>query len=134
MILDSNIWIAYVYTDDALHTQAVRLIENSTDYPSIIFEYNLLEAVTVLARLTGKAKANDFLDLILNTDGIEILPSSPELFEAVVVCYKAHTQRTLSFADYALLHLSRTIPVATFDSKLKNAIKRDKGKYYASAV
>lgn len=130
MIVDSNIWIAYLYTDDALHKQAVQLIEGGTEHPVMIFEYSIVETVTVLARRSGKETANRFLELIQDNRDIEILPSSPELFEAVVACYKAHTQRNLSFADYALLYLSRSTPIATFDAKLRNAIKRDKGKYY----
>lgn len=130
MILDSNIWVAYLYTDDALHMQAARLVEEATERPLVIFEYMVAETVTVLARLTGKASADSFLDLIQNNSEIEILPSSPELFAAIVACYKTHTQRNLSFADYALLYLSRNMPVATFDIKLRNAIKRDKGRYY----
>lgn len=134
MILDANIWIAYLYTDDTLHKQAVRLIENVSERPVTIFEYSIVEAVTVLAQRAGKETANRFLELMQDNRDIEILLSSPELFEAIVACYKTHTERALSFADYALLYLSRTTPVATFDNKLRNAIKRDKGKYYDWAI
>lgn len=134
MIFDSNIWIAYFYTDDALHEQSTRLIEGATEHPLTIFEYNVVETVTVLAQHSGKETANRFLDLISDNRDIRVLPSSPELFEATVQCYKTHTQRNLSFADYALLYLSHTTPIATFDTKLRNAIKRDKGKYYAGMM
>ena len=51
MILDSNFWVAYLYTDDALHMQAARLVEEATERPLVIFEYMGAETVTVLARL-----------------------------------------------------------------------------------
>lgn len=133
MILDSNIWIAYLYVDDVLHKQAARLVEEMTERPLVIFEYSIMETVTVLAQRAGKETANRFLELIRDNRDIETLPSSPELLEAIVNCYKTHTQRNLSFADYALLHLSHTTPIVTFDTKLRNAIKRDKGKYYDGA-
>lgn len=64
MILDSNIWIAYLYTDDALHERAVRFVEQTAERPLIVFEYQVVETVTLMARLTRKASANSFLDLM----------------------------------------------------------------------
>lgn len=127
-MFDSNIWIAYLYTDDSLHERAVRLVEQTTERPLIVFEYQVVETVTLLARRSGKALADSFLNALRNSTEVKIMLSSPELFGAIAHCYQNHAQRTLSFADYALLYLSQSTPVATFDTKLRNAIKRDNGK------
>lgn len=134
MMIDSNIWIAYLYTDDALHERAVRFVEQTAERPLIVFEYQVVETVTLLARCSGKALADSFLNALRNSNEIKIMLSSPELFGAIAHCYKNHAQRALSFADYALLYLSQSTTVATFDTKLRNAIKRDKGKYYDGAI
>lgn len=130
MILDANIFIAYLYPKDALHKTARHFIDTVAQKPFSIFEYTVAETVTVLAKRSGKATADQFLDLITDNEVVQVLPSSRELFQAIAHCYQNHAQRALSFADYALLYLSQSIPVATFDIKLRNAIKRDKGKYY----
>lgn len=129
MILDANIWIAYLYPKDALHKTARQFIDVAGQKPFTLFEYTVAETVTVLSRRSGKATADRFLDLITDNADVRVLPSSLELFQAIAKCYKTHSQRNLSFADYALLYLSRNMPVATSDIKLRNAIKQDKGKY-----
>lgn len=133
MILDSNIMVAYLYPEDALHTAARQFID-TLQKPLEMFEYHVAETATVLSRRSGKATADRFLDLVADNADIKILPSSFELFQAIVACYRAHNQRALSFADYTLLYLSQSTPIATFDTKLRNAIKRDKGKYYEGTV
>lgn len=133
MMLDSNIMVAYLYPQDALHKTARQFIDTAQKLFEM-FEYHVAETATVLSRRSGKETADRFLDLVADNADIKILPSSLELFRAIAACYQAHNQRALSFADYALLYLSQSTPVATFDAKLRNAIKRDKGRYRDGAM
>lgn len=133
MMLDSNIMVAYLYPQDSLHKTARQFIDTAQK-PFEMFEYHVAETSTVLSRRSDKETADRFLDLVADNADIRILPSSLELFQAIAACYRAHNQRALSFADYALLHLSQSVPIATFDNKLRNAIKRDKGRYYEGVM
>lgn len=130
ILLDTNVWTGYIYTDDSLHAKSVECIENAVDTPLVLFEYVAIETITVLAHRSGKRDADRFIDYAQNTDGIEVLSSSEELLGEVMAFYSGHAQRNLSFTDYALLYLSHHATIATFDVKLRNAIKREGGNVY----
>jgi predicted nucleic acid-binding protein len=123
IILDSNIWIAYLNKEDAQHKKAVSLFEEIDD-GVIISEYILLEVITVLAMKVNKKVADSFINFVFNNQDIKILPSSGELFSNFLKGFLKHKKNNLSFVDISLLVLSKKYSVFSFDKELEKEIKK----------
>ncbi len=123
MILDTSVWIAYLNLDDSQHNKARRIFASLDPSTRIIVpEYIYLEIVTVLAQRVGKVFSARFMDTITNNTGIQLLPSTPEFFQKVNQTFQKIQSKDISFVDAALVYLSKTYPVVTFDKKLQNEI------------
>ncbi len=123
IILDSNIWIAFLNVDDANHKKAEKIFEETKE-KIILTEYILLETVTVLSQKAEKKVSDSFIKEAVNNRDIEILPSSEEFLNGVIKLYLSKKNKNLSFVDYSLLYLSKKIKVITFDKTLQREIKK----------
>jgi predicted nucleic acid-binding protein len=125
IILDSNIWIAYLNMNDSQHAKADMIfIETERSGSKIVLsEYLILEITSVLAMKVSKQSADDFLKLALNNSDIVNIASDNNFFEEVVSLFKKQKNQKLSFVDVSLLYLSKNFKVATFDENLQKAIK-----------
>ncbi len=124
VILDSNVWIAFLNKNDSNHKKADEIFNKLANRREkiIITEYILLEVVTVLSQKVGKKLADQFIEIAGNTKRIEIISSSADFLNDVLTFYLKQKNRNLSFVDYSLLYLSRQYEILTFDKELKRKI------------
>lgn len=124
VILDSNVWIAFLNKNDSNHKKADEIFNKLVNKREkiIITEYILLEVVTVLSQKVGKKLADQFIEIAGNTKRIEIISSSADFLNDVLTFYLKQKNRNLSFVDYSLLYLSRQYEILTFDKELKRKI------------
>lgn len=120
-VLDSSVWIAYLNADDSQHQKAVRVFSD-IDGQLLLPEYVVLEVYTVLVTRVGKKEANAFLDVCVNNKGIRILLTDESFFLGVVDACQKQPRNGLSFADVALIALSKTHRVITFDALLQKSL------------
>lgn len=123
-ILDADVWIAYLNTEDSQHAKAVKVIGELEAKQEIIGvpEYVVLEVVTVVRRIAGATIATVFMATVAENALVRILPSDTSLFRSV--CFAVYHARVpkLSFTDIALLRLAQKHRVITFDRALARAI------------
>ena len=122
VILDTNIWYAYLSEDDYLHVRAENVFETMDD-DILIPEYVLSELCSLLARKKRKDSADRFIELAESNEHVELLPSSPQFFSEVRSRFQSIQSSRLSFVDVALIVLSHSIRVYTFDATLYKHLK-----------
>ena len=122
VILDANVWIAFLRKNDTTHERA-RKVFGQIKGIVILPEYVLLEVVTVLSQKVGKEYSNRFLQMVTGNKEIIIVPSSSFFLSSLVEFYLASVHSKLSFVDHALLYLSKEILVITFDKALHRALR-----------
>lgn len=122
VVLDTNIWYAHLSKDDYRHAKAEKLFD-AIDDDILIPEYVLSELCTLLARKKRKDAANQFIEVAENNEHIELLPSSPQFFSEVRTFFQSIQSSRLSFVDVALIVLSRSFRVHTFDATLYKRLK-----------
>lgn len=127
IILDSNVWVAYLNKNDSQHKKAEEIFSHLTAGLAVP-EYVILEVCSVLTLKANKSIADKFLEFITDNQDIEILFSNHVFFTGVIVCFKNTSQQKLSFTDIALVYLSKTHKVITFDKQLEKAIKQASAK------
>jgi len=121
-ILDSNVWIGFLYKDDALHKKAEKIFQ-LCEKPIVIPEYIAIETSSVLSQKAGKRIADGFLELIMQSKDVEALFAEDQFFIEVIEFFKHGKEKRLSFIDVALLYLSRSYQIITFDKNLEKALK-----------
>lgn len=122
VVLDTNIWYAHLSEDDYRHERAEKIFDGIDD-DILIPEYVLSELCTLLARKKKKDIANGFIKITENNEHIELLPSSSQFFSDVRVLFQSIQSSRLSFVDVALIVLSRSFRVYTFDAALYKHLK-----------
>lgn len=125
-ILDTSVWIALFHKEDSQHKKALALTTKLKEI--VVPEYVILEVCTVLRAKAGGGVAEQFLEYALNSDNVTVLYSDSKLFGGTTKLFQHTHSKKLSFVDTALLYLSRTHDVVTFDKELARAIERN-GKY-----
>lgn len=123
-ILDSNIWIAFFYESDSQHKKAEEIIRKLGAF-IIVPEYVVVEVSSILRFNAGEKISNMFLDGIFDNENIDILPSDENFFNSVVENFKNCENKKLSFVDTALLCLSESYNIITFDKDLQKAINKN---------
>ena len=123
LVLDSNVWIAFLYEKDPNHNKAAKVFE-VLKAKIILTEYVFLEVVTVLSQKAGKDVSDNFIKNVTNNQDIIILPSSGDFLGEIVNFYLSKKIEKLSFVDYSLLCLSQKFKVITFDKALQRHLKK----------
>lgn len=121
IIIDSNIWIAYLNKNDSQHRKAVSFMSEVKE-GVLITEYIILEVATVLAMKIDKRAADSFVDFVTNNRDIEVLSSSGDNFYKTLDFFLKYKKNNLSFIDLSLLALSKKYQVFTFDRNLEKEI------------
>lgn len=121
-ILDSNVWIALFNTTDSQHEKAMAL-RHTLSFPILLPEYVVGEVCTILLQKTTKEHVEEFLEYAINSQDIELALSYQEFFFDVVAAFRRYPGQDISFVDCALLLLSRSHTIVTFDQQLKKAIR-----------
>jgi len=115
IVVDSNVWIAFLHKNDNQHEKAQTLL-TKCEKPIIMPEYVLIEVATVLTQKAGKKIADEFLAMSMESKDIEILFVQDQFFLAVADFFRKCPGKKLSFIDMALLYISQWYHVATFDN------------------
>jgi predicted nucleic acid-binding protein len=123
VILDTNVWVAALNIEDSLHEKAQKIFELCKQEVLGLPEYVYVETVQVLHRRAGVALSKQFVFMINDTKGVEMLDTDAELRKNIDTLY-IESSNTLSFTDCSLLYLSKTYQVITFDKQLDNKIKQ----------
>lgn len=123
VVLDSNIWIAFLNEEDTRHDKAVQLYYAITD-DFLVPEYILGEICSILAARKKKQLADSFIVQTQDNEHIELLPSNPQFFAEVRQTFVEYRHHNLSFVDVSLLVLSKLYPVATLDRALYKLLKK----------
>ena len=119
-IFDTNIWVALFNQNDTHHHNAKQLFLQNEFI--IVPEYIILETTTILQMRASKQIADQFAQMIVTTEGIEILYASDLFFHSVLTLFQQQNNKKLSFVDCALLQLSENYKIYTFDEALEKAI------------
>jgi len=123
IILDSNVWVSYLNKDDSQHKKAKKVFQE-TDDSIVVPEYVIIEVCTILLKKTDKETANNFIELVFNNQNTEVLFFSEFIFGEFVDNFKDTQNKKLSFIDTALLYLSKSYQVITFDKELQKTINK----------
>lgn len=122
MVFDASVWIAYLNQNDSQHSKALKAFAAHKG-PLLLPEYILLEVYTVLVTRVSKTTADAFLRLTTDNRDVHILLTEEAFFLTVIATCQEQRRTRLSFADVALLVLSKTHTVVTFDRALERLIK-----------
>ncbi len=122
IILDSNIWIAYLNKSDSTHRRALKIFQKTNVKDILITEYLLLEIVTVLKQIRGYKSAQEFIHLL--TDEHIPFIESKNFYAETLLLFQSLRENKLSFVDVSLLHLSRKYEVKTFDKNLDKVLMK----------
>ena len=118
VILDSSVWISFLYKEDSQHERARKVLGGLVN-TILVPEYVLIEVATALKRKGKGTDARSFVRQVLE-DNETFLPSNTLVHEtADLFCTR---NDHLSFTDTALLFLSREHRVITFDKALARTI------------
>jgi predicted nucleic acid-binding protein len=126
VIIDTSVWIAFLYDKDSQHQLALDLLYSIKE-PIGVPEYIAGETITVLQRVATKTKVGVFIKSLKQlSKGIVFLPSTLEFFNQTVTEYTKLSTSALSFIDVSLLVWGRAHRVVTFDKQLhKYLLKYD---------
>lgn len=130
IVVDSSVLVAALNESDSQHERGVAEI-HAASKPIVVPEYIVAETCAVLIQKANKRLADSFVREMGSNRDFRILFSTPEFFIATAQSFLS-SRAKLSFVDSALLVLSRTFDVRTFDKALAKAI-RDGGAQQASA-
>ncbi len=122
IILDSNIWIAYLNEADSTHQRALKIFQKTNVKDVLITEYLLLEIVTVLKQIQGHKSAQEFIQLL--TDKNISFVESKNFYAETLLLFQSLKENKLSFVDVSLLHLSRKYEIRTFDKNLRKVLMK----------
>lgn len=95
---DTGYFIAQVITRDALHERALRWAQRDTE-PLLTTEYVLVEVADALSAPLNRARLHTFLAFLRSSSKCEILPASPQLFEAGLQLHAARPDKEWSLTD-----------------------------------
>ncbi len=123
VILDTNVWFAYLHDADSQHKKALSLFEVLKD-KVLIPEYVLIEILNLITVKIGKDNADSFISDLLSFDKVTILWSSSDFRDQLLSFFLSNKFEKLSFVDQSLLFLSKKYKVVTFDKELLKRIGR----------
>ncbi|HXK39046.1 MAG TPA: PIN domain-containing protein [Candidatus Paceibacterota bacterium] len=115
-VIDSSVFVAFYRDIDALHTDALRIMQELSEYTLVVHPYVIQETATVLTYGAGLSVARQFLVDITAASNIVIpaigIQNDIRLFLDI--------SSRLSFTDVALIGLAKEmgIPLITFDRQM----------------
>lgn len=120
-IVDSSVFVAFYREADALHTDAVRIMEEIAQATLVVHPFVIQETATVLTYGAGVSVATDFLNDIAQANNV-LIPTTDIRRDM-----RHFTQRglKLSFTDMTLISLAQETGdrLVTFDQQMVAAAK-----------
>ena len=124
LLVDSNVWIAWLVPSDSLHNRATAALEELIEKGANIAmsDHILAEVSTVLLYDEGREAANKFLELALGNQQLKIHTLSATEVREISEKFKK-SSRKLSFTDEVLRFLSDKYgyTLLTYDADLAKA-------------
>ena len=121
IILDSNVWIAFLNKDDSQNAKASELFTNISIEKVLLTEYIILEVATIIKQKRGQKSANRFLYNFTNESQLKILYSA-DFYQQTVELFISSSPNKLSFVDTSLVVLSDKYKIISFDKELTKII------------
>jgi predicted nucleic acid-binding protein len=121
MIVDTSYLLSLYVKDDPNHHDAISQIEN--EQVLLIPDYVVSETATVLLYRKNPKTAKSFLEIVENTQSIQILHSSVHDFREILEIFK-NQKNKLTFVDAVVVfHAEKLrLGVLTFDEHIKKEI------------
>lgn len=130
IFVDSDVFVALALSKDALHTQALAIIQNlSKKSPRLLTSnYVFAESVTVISQKASHATAIKFIaDMYSPQTPFEIMRTNEMLDGEAITIFKKQTSKNTSFIDctnIAFMQLYHLDAIFSFDEVYrKNHIK-----------
>ena len=95
---DTVFFLALAQPRDVLHARAKAWAQAITE-PLLVTEYILWETVNALSKPIDRPKAHALLAHVRSTSSYEVIPASPELFEAGVRLHALRSDKEWSLTD-----------------------------------
>lgn len=127
IVLDSNVWIAFLNADDRQHARAEQVMKSVIDEMVGIPEYVIVEVCNVVAAKVGQPSVRAFLKAISEHERFAVLFAGVELYSAVSSLFIEREWSGLSFVDVALVFLTQEHKLITFDRELEACIRGLRG-------
>lgn len=123
IFVDSGFVIALINQRDQYHQQASQLAERLAGHPLITTDAVLLEVGNALAR-NYKQKAIEIIEQFLDSDEVEIVSLTPQLFSQALNQYKQYEDKEWGLVDCASFVVMREAGInqaLTFDRHFAQA-------------
>lgn len=101
LLIDSSYMIALTFPNDDNHNQAVRWAHQivTRNIKVVVTQAVLLEVGNALSRYLVRDRFVTIMDSLLNDSNVEIVPLSPELFEAGYSLFRQRMDKDWSLVD-----------------------------------
>ncbi|MBI2591575.1 MAG: PIN domain-containing protein [Candidatus Brennerbacteria bacterium] len=125
VFIDSNVFIAELNKDDALHSRAKTLLRyiEKQELSAVTSNFVINEVITVLSQRASKKAAIAFADFIYSNDvAVDIIAINKHIEIKAVEYLKSLKSKNVSFCDcatLAVLDLFAIGNLATFDKDFK---------------
>ncbi len=103
IFVDTAAWIALVNKSDVLHPQATSLHQEilSTGATYVTTDYVLTEVANALARPPYRIRAIRFLEVILSSQRVTVIPITRERFRSAWQLYRSRRDKEWGLTDCA---------------------------------
>ncbi len=118
IIFDSCVWIAFFNKDDSQHKKALNVFKKYEWYNIIVPSFVISEVSAVLLYKLWKEKVDIFINIILNTQYVDIVWILEEKLIDLLNSYQISDTKKLSLVDFSLKIMSKNSKLITFDKQL----------------
>lgn len=98
ILLDTGYFIALFTPDDDLYDRAAAWSLHLNE-PLLVTEYVVLECVNSFSRLKDRASAHALIEHVRSDPACEVVPASPQLFEAGLRLHRERPDKEWSLTD-----------------------------------
>ena len=115
--VDTSFWVAYRFSGDAHHAEAVRLWADRSR-PLLTTNHVVGETWTFLRRRVGHAEAVGFLDNVKQSSRLTVVTVDKSAEETAWTWLRRHDERAYSFVDatsFAIMRRDRITEALAFD-------------------
>ena len=123
IFVDTLFVVASINPRDQYHRQAAELVKRFRGHPLLITDAVLLEIGNALAR-NFKKEAVEIIERFLNSNQVEVVALTPELFQEALVLYKAYQDKEWGLVDcvsFVVMRRKNITSALTFDQHFVQA-------------
>jgi predicted nucleic acid-binding protein len=128
IVLDSNVWIGFLNSNDSLHSLCDEVFTKIADEPILVPDHIITEVFTVLRQKAGNQVAVDFLNLLNSSTQLKKTQLNPTDFENFMKFCAESSFEKLSFTDELMRYIQEIHDffIITFDKDLQKALNLKK--------